>query len=353
MTINYKTAGVDIDTANRAKQLMADAVRSTHGPAVLAGMGAFGGALSLAETLTRYDDPVLVASTDGIGTKTLIAAAVGRYDTVGIDLVNHCINDLLVQGARPLFFMDYIAAAKLDAEQVAAIVGGVAAACRAAGCALLGGETAEMPDVYIPGAFDLAGTMVGVVGRADLITGAQIKPGDAVLALPSSGLHTNGYSLARRVCDPLGYDSQPPELGGQTLGDALLATHRSYLSQIESLWAAGIAIHGLAHITGGGLWENLPRVLPEGAGVVIRRGTWPIPPIFSLLVDRAGLDEYESFRALNMGLGMLVIVPAELVATALAAVPELSHIGDVVESRAEARVRLVDRSATDSLPEEL
>jgi phosphoribosylformylglycinamidine cyclo-ligase len=343
MTIDYKykAAGVDIDAANRAKRLMADAVRSTHGPAVLAGMGAFGGALSLAETIARYDDPVLVASTDGVGTKTLIAAAVGRYDSVGADLVNHCINDLLVQGARPLFFMDYIAAAKLDAEQVAAIVGGVAAACRAADCALLGGETAEMPDVYASGAFDLAGTMVGVVSRAELITGAQIRPGDAVLALPSSGLHTNGYSLARRVCDPLGYDSTPPELGGQTSGEALLATHRSYLSQIEALWAAGGATHGLAHITGGGLWENVPRVLPPGVGVEIRRESWSIPPILQFLVDRAGLDEHESFRALNMGLGMIVIVAADAVAAARAAVPELSHVGAVVESRSDQRVRLV------------
>jgi phosphoribosylformylglycinamidine cyclo-ligase len=341
MTLNYKTAGVNIDAANHAKRLMADAVSSTHSPAVLAGMGAFGGALSLADTLARYDDPVLVASTDGVGTKTLIAAAVGRYDTVGVDVVNHCINDLLVQGARPLFFMDYIAAARLDAVQVAAIVGGVAAACREGNCALLGGETAEMPDVYAPGAFDLAGTMVGVVQRADLITGAQITPGDAVLALPSSGLHTNGYSLARRVCHPLGYDSRPPELGGQTLGDALLATHRSYLSHLEALWTAGVVTHGLAHITGGGLWENLPRVLPEGVGVQIRRESWSIPPIFKLLVDRAGLDEHESFRALNMGLGMLVIVPADAVTTALAVVPELSHVGEVVKSNADERVRLV------------
>jgi phosphoribosylformylglycinamidine cyclo-ligase len=341
MTIDYKAAGVDIDAANRAKHLMAEAVRSTHGSTVLAGMGAFGGAIGIGDLLARTPDPVLVASTDGVGTKTLIAAAVGRYDTVGQDLVNHCINDLLVGGARPLFFMDYIAAAKLDAEHVAAVVGGVAAACRAAGCALLGGETAEMPDVYAAGAFDLAGTMVGVVRRADLIDGSTIAAGDAVLALPSSGLHTNGYSLARRVCAPLGYDAAPPELGGATLGDALLAVHRSYLGEIEALWAANIAIKGMAHITGGGVWENLPRVLPDGVGVELLRGSWHVPPICQFLADRAGLDEHDAYRTLNMGLGMIVIVDAAQVQVALAAVPELMLVGSTTTTQAAERVRMV------------
>lgn len=348
MTIDYKSAGVDIDTANRAKALMAASVRSTHGPAVLAGMGAFGGALSLADTMARYPDPVLVASTDGVGTKTLIAAALQRYDSVGQDLVNHCIDDLLAQGARPLFFMDYIAAAKLHAEHVAALVDGMAAACRAANCALLGGETAEMPDVYVAGAFDLAGTMVGVVARDRLIDGRTIQPGDAVLALPSSGLHTNGYSLARRVCGAVtqgssyGYDSAPPELGGQTLGEALLAIHRSYLPQIDALWSAGVTIKGLAHITGGGLWENVPRMLPEGVGVVVRRGSWSIPLICTFLVERAGLSEHEAFRTLNMGLGMLVIVAADDVAAAQTAVPELAEVGATVAYDSGSPVRLSD-----------
>lgn len=341
MTIDYKAAGVDIDAANQAKQLMAAAVRSTHSAAVLAGMGAFGGAISLHEILPHTSAPVLVATTDGVGTKTLIASALNCYDTVGQDLVNHCINDLLVQGARPLFFMDYIAAAKLDAEQVAAIVGGVATACRAAQCALLGGETAEMPDVYAEGAFDLAGTMVGVVDRSRMITGAQIRAGDVVLGLPSTGLHTNGYSLARRVAAQ-NYDEQPPELGGTTIGTALLAIHRSYLPQIEALWAAGVQINGLAHITGGGLWENVPRVLPDGLGVDVQRGSWTIPPIFELLVQRAGLAEYEAFRALNMGLGMIVIMAQAFVQTAQAAVPELAQIGHVVAANGGERVRLID-----------
>lgn len=341
MTIDYKAAGVDIDAANRAKQLMAGAVRATHSSAVLAGMGAFGGALDLAATLAQTPDPVLVASTDGVGTKTLIAGALGRYDTVGQDLVNHCIDDVLVQGARPLFFMDYIAAATLDAEQVAALVGGMAQACADAGCALLGGETAEMPDVYAAGAFDLAGTMVGVASRAALITGAAIQPGDALLALPSSGLHTNGYSLARRVCAPLGYDARPDELGGTSLGDALLAVHRSYLPQMEALWASGVPIKGLAHITGGGLWENVPRVLPDGVGVEVRRGSWPIPPICQFLVERAGLSEYEAYRTLNMGLGMIVFVAASDVAAAQAAVRELALVGTATAAATDARVRLI------------
>jgi len=340
MGLDYRSAGVDIDVANRAKHMIAEAVRSTHGPAVLAGMGAFGGALALGEALAYTPDPVLVASTDGVGTKTLIAAALGRYDSVGRDLVNHSINDVLVQGARPLFFMDYLAAARLDAEIVAEIVGGVAVACREAGCALLGGETAEMPDVYGADAFDLAGTMVGIVARDKLITGASIVPGDAVLALPSSGLHTNGYTLARRIAEPLGYAARPAELGGVSLGEALLAVHRSYLAQADSLWQAGIKIKGMAHITGGGLWENAPRVLPSGVALEIRRRSWPVPPICAFLVQQARLDEYEAFRTLNMGIGMLLILDTADTDTALRTVPELSVVGQVVE-RGDG-VRLVD-----------
>lgn len=328
--MSYKAAGVDIAAAERAKQLMAAAVRGTHGPSVLAGMGAFGGAIDLAQTLVAVPNPVLVASTDGVGTKTLIAAAMGRYDTVGQDLVNHCVNDVLVQGARPLFFMDYLAAAKLDPAMVATVVGGVATACAAAGCALLGGETAEMPSVYEPQAFDLAGTLVGVVPRDRLLTGEAVRQGDMVLGLPSSGLHTNGYSLARKVCAPLGYAAAPAELEGQSLGEALLAVHRSYLSQVETLWAAEITLHGMAHITGGGLLDNLPRVLPPGCGARIDKGSWPVPPIITFLVDAAALDDGEAYRALNMGIGMAVILAAEEVSAARQAVPELRLIGEIV-----------------------
>lgn len=338
----YSAAGVDIAAATRAKELMAAAVRSTHGPAVLAGMGAFGGCFDAALALAGMQAPVLVSSTDGVGTKTLVAAALGRYDTVGQDLVNHAVNDILVQGAQPLFFLDYIAVAKLDPAQVAAIVAGVAEGCRAAGCALIGGETAEMPDVYALGAFDLAGTIVGVVERTAMLPRPDIVPGDAILALPSTGLHTNGYSLARRLVAHHfatdGYAARPSILNGQTIGEALLAIHRCYLAEVNALQAA-VPVKALCHITGGGIYDNLPRVLPAGLGAEIVRGSWPIPPICRLLVDIGGLDEREAFHALNMGLGMLVIVPADAAATALATIADACLVGRVT---ATPEVRLVD-----------
>ncbi len=338
----YSAAGVDIAAATRAKELMAAAVRSTHGPAVLAGMGAFGGCFDAALALAGIQAPVLVSSTDGVGTKTLVAAAVGRYDTVGQDLVHHAVNDILVQGARPLFFLDYIAVAKLDPVQVAAIVAGVAEGCRATGCALIGGETAEMPDVYAPGAFDLAGTIVGVVERSAMLPRTDIVAGDAIIALPSSGLHTNGYSLARRLVKSYfpteGYAACPTILGGQTIGEALLAVHRCYLSEVTALRAV-VPVKALCHITGGGIYDNLPRVLPDGLGAEIVRGSWSIPPICQLLVELGHLDEQEAFHALNMGLGMLVIVPAEMVNQALATIPEARLVGRVTTGPA---VRLVD-----------
>ena len=327
----YQSSGVDIAAGARATELMADAVRSTHTRAVLAGRGAFGGCCDLAAALgdQPVQRPILVASTDGVGTKTLVAAALGRYDTVGQDLVNHCINDILAQGARPLFFMDYIAMAKLDPQQVAELVGGCAAACRAAGCALLGGETAEMPDVYHAGAFDLAGTIIGVVERARMLP-RDVAAGDAILALPSSGLHTNGYSLARRVFEPIGYNAQPTDLGGQSIGEALLAIHRPYLREVTTLWEAGVPIHALAHITGGGLYDNLPRVLPSGLGAAIQRESWDIPPIFELLMRLGQLSEREAFHALNMGLGMLAVVPPDAADAALRALPEARLVGKIV-----------------------
>jgi phosphoribosylformylglycinamidine cyclo-ligase len=328
----YQSSGVDIAAGTRATELMAEAVRSTHTSAVLAGLGAFGGCFDLAAALgdEPAQRPVLVASTDGVGTKTLVAAALGRYDTVGQDLVNHCINDILAQGARPLFFMDYIAMAKLDPHQVAELVGGCAAACRAAGCALLGGETAEMPDVYHAGAFDLAGTIIGVVERAHMLP-RDVTSGDAILALPSNGLHTNGYSLARRVFGEH-YAERPAELGGQSIGEALLEVHRPYLREITALWEAGVPIHALAHITGGGVYDNLPRVLPSGLGAAIQRESWDIPPIFELLVEHGRLSEREAFHALNMGLGMLVVVPPDTAEAVLRALPEARLVGQVVPS---------------------
>jgi phosphoribosylformylglycinamidine cyclo-ligase len=333
---SYRDAGVDIQAGNTAAQLMASAVRSTHGPAVLAGMGAFGGCLDLATALGEAglagEEVVLVASTDGVGTKTMIAAALGRYDTVGQDLVNHCVNDILAQGARPLFFMDYFASAKIDPQHVAEIVGGVAQACRAIGCALLGGETAEMPDIYAADAFDLAGTIVGVAPRSHLLP-RGVRQGDVLIALPSNGLHTNGYSLARRVFTPRGYSWRPDLLGGQSVGEALLAVHRPYLAEVTAMRAAGVDLHGLAHITGGGLTDNLPRMLPDGAGALLRRGAWDVPPILDLLVQLGELSEEEAYHALNMGLGMLAAVAPESVDAALRAAPEARVVGEVIGGR--------------------
>lgn len=330
MSISYKDAGVDIAAATQATDLMAAAVRSTHGPAVLSAMGSFGGCYDLG------GGNVLVASTDGVGTKTLIASALDRYTTVGQDLVNHCINDILVQGARPLFFLDYVAAAKLNPQHIAEVVEGVAIACRESGCALLGGETAEMPGVYVHGTFDLAGTVVGLVQRDQMLPRPGIVPGDALLALPSTGLHTNGYSLARRALMGSSYANSPAELGGETLGDALLAVHRCYLPEVTALGAA-VTIKALAHITGGGVFDNLPRVLPPEVGAIIRRGTWDIPPIFDLLLKLGNLSQREAYHAFNMGLGMLVVVSASDVDAALAAVPDARLVGEIVSG---AGVRL-------------
>ena len=326
----YSRAGVDIAAGSRATALMADAVRSTYGAEVLAGIGAFGGLFD-AGALKAMVAPVLVASTDGVGTKTKVAAQLGRWDSIGQDLVNHCINDILVQGAQPLFFLDYVASSRLNPNEIAAIVGGVADACREAGCALLGGETAEMPGVYEPGEIDLAGTIIGVVEREKIIDGGQIRPGDSILALPSSGLHTNGFSLARRALADLDWNENVPELG-ESVGDALLAIHRSYLAAVRQWWMSSIEIHGLAHITGGGVVDNLPRILPEGTGAEIERGRWPEPPIFGLIQRQGGVSNAEMFHVFNMGLGMLAIVPSEQVEAAKNAVTEAVIVGKVNSS---------------------
>ncbi len=285
---------------------MKHAVQSTYGKEVLAGIGAFGGLYDGA-VLKGMAAPVLVASTDGVGTKTKIAAALGRYDSIGHDIVGHCVNDILVQGARPLFFLDYVAFNKLIPERVAAIVTGIAEACKSVGCALLGGETAEMPGVYEEGEFDLVGTIVGVVDRARIIDGSSIEPGDVIIGIASNGLHTNGFSLARKVLAGRDLTAPVAELG-QTLGDALLAPHRPYLAELERLWAAGVTVKGMAHITGGGLIENPPRILPERVAARIRRGSWPMPPLFQLIQREGDIDPMEMARVFNVGLGMLLFV---------------------------------------------
>ncbi len=324
----YARAGVDIAAGQRATELMKTAVQSTYGPEVLSGVGSFGGLFRAAE-LQEMADPVLVASTDGVGTKTKVAARLSRWGSIGHDIVNHCVNDILAQGARPLFFLDYVASAQLDPAQVAAIVSGAAAACRAAGCALLGGETAEMPGVYAAGAIDLVGTVVGAVDRARLIDGRAIQPGDVILGLPSSGLHTNGFTLARSVLDGLDWLAERADLDGRAIGDALLEPHRCYLADVEKLWAAGVDVCGLAHITGGGLVDNPPRIFPDGLGANIRRGAWPEPPIFHLIQQTGKIADAEMFHVFNMGLGMLVILPPEQAELAQEILLETAVVGEM------------------------
>ena len=315
MGMTYRDAGVDIDAGNEAVRQMKAAVEATHGPEVLGGVGSFGG-LFAADALLRMQAPVLVASTDGVGTKTRLAAQLDRYDTLGEDLVNHCINDVLVQGARPLFFLDYVAASRLDPTRIATVVAGCARACSRAGMALLGGETAEMPGVYVDGELDLAGTLVGVVERAAIINGRRIEVGDAVIGLASSGLHTNGYSLARHII--AGLDLRAGHGLDRPLGEALLVPHRSYLTEITDLLSVGTDIRGLCHITGGGLIENPPRILPETTTLVLDPSAWPLPPLFALLQARGQVADFEMRRTFNVGLGMLIVLPAHQASAALA-----------------------------------
>jgi phosphoribosylamine--glycine ligase/phosphoribosylaminoimidazole synthetase len=330
LSASYAASGVSIDAGNRAVALMRDAVQSTYGPEVLAGIGAFGGLFDAAR-LKAMVRPVLVASTDGVGTKVKLAAQAGRYVSIGHDLVNHCINDILVQGARPLFFLDYVASSKLDPEMAAAIVTGISAACRAAGCALLGGETAEMPGVYAPGEFDVAGTIVGIVERAQLLPRANLRPGDLLVGLRSSGPHTNGYSLIRQIFEGVPLDTVFPELG-LPLADALLAPHRSYLPLLQAeIQNPASRLKALAHLTGGGFIENIPRILPESLGAVIRLGHWPVPPLFKLMQHRGQVSVAEMHRVFNMGIGLVAIVAREEVQALQAAIGEETWIiGELV-----------------------
>lgn len=310
----YRDAGVDIDAANRATEKIKELARATFNVRTLSDIGSFGGMFDGAFPAMRQ--PVLVASADGVGTKLKIAFATKVHNTIGRDLVNHCVNDILVQGARPLFFLDYIATGKLTPETVASLVEGVANGCRENGCVLLGGETAEMPGFYADGEYDVAGFIVGVVDRKKVIDGHSIAPGDVVLGLPSVGLHTNGYSLARKLFfEVAGYrtDTYLDELC-ETVGAALLKPHLSYLRALEGLLDSGV-IKGLAHITGGGLLENIPRVLPGGTRVEIRRGSWPVLPIFTLMQRVGKIADAEMYRTFNMGVGMVIICAVSGVST--------------------------------------
>jgi phosphoribosylaminoimidazole synthetase len=329
----YAASGVDIAAGEQAVNLMKAAVSSTQGPEVLAGIGAFAGVFS-AKNLYKMRRPAIVASTDGVGTKSLLAAQAGRYDTIGYDIVNHSINDLLMQGAKPLFFMDYIATGKLNPVVVATIVKGIANACREAGCALLGGETAEMPDVYMPGAFDLAGTIVGVVEEDEVINGSTISPGDVLLGLPSNGLHTNGYSLARRVFASHTFDTVFPELG-EPLINALLRPHRSYLKEIvqlkDYLADRGRYIKGMAHITGGGFVSNISRILPTGTQAAIDTRAWSVPPLFQLIARLGGVPQAELYQTFNMGIGVVIILAPKAAMDARCILPSLITLGGIRE----------------------
>ncbi|CAN5203024.1 phosphoribosylformylglycinamidine cyclo-ligase [soil metagenome] len=305
--LRYRDAGVDLDAAYRAKTKIAELVGSTVNEDTLSGIGAFGGLYRLPK---GGETPVLAASTDGVGTKLRLAFRTGRHDTVGEDLVNHCVNDILVQGARPLFFLDYLAVGRLDPGVAEQVVSGIARGCRGNGCVLLGGETAEMPDFYPPGEYDLAGTVVGLVEQERILDGAAVRAGDQIIALASSGLHTNGYSLARQVVfERMGLGVDDPFPGeNASVGDVLLRVHRTYLASLLPLVETGSA-HALAHVTGGGITDNLPRVFPPGTAARIDRDTWEVPCVFRVLQEAGGIPEEEMFRVFNMGVGMLAIVP--------------------------------------------
>jgi len=323
----YKKSGVDIDAGAKAVSLMKDAVRATYTDAVLSGIGNFGGLFSLA-SVAQMQNPVLVASTDGVGTKTKVASAMNKWDTIGMDLVFHCINDILVQGATPLFFMDYVASDKLDPQQIADIVRGMASACKATNTVLLGGETAEMAGVYVSGEVDVVGTIVGMVEEDSIIDGSAISTGDKIIALPSSGLHTNGYTLARSILADDNWHEPNAELG-MSVGEALLEPHRCYLSRFLAI-RDKVDVLGMAHITGGGVIDNLPRILPDGLGAHIDITKWTVPPLFQMIQARGNVSRDEMFRVFNMGLGLLIVVRSDSVQTVLNRIDDAFVVGDIV-----------------------
>jgi phosphoribosylformylglycinamidine cyclo-ligase len=340
--ITYKQAGVNLEAAQDIKERIKSIVTRTHGEQVLGGVGGFGALYRLG----GYKDPVLVSSTDGVGTKLKLAIMMDRYDTIGEDLVNACVNDIIVCGAQPIFFLDYLAVAALDNDVVAAIIAGMAHACEQAGCALIGGETAQMPGLYAEGDFDMAGFVVGAVERDRILDGSDIRPGDAIIGIPSNGLHTNGYSLVRHA---FGFDNDPsalneviPELAhgttpSKTLGDALLMPHPSY---VDTIRPALPYIKGMAHITGGGLVENVPRILPEGTAAHFDSSTWRVPPIFTLLQERAVISRDEMYRVFNMGIGMALVCDAAQMDAVLNAVPDAKVVGEVSEDEGGERVSI-------------
>ena len=316
-SISYADAGVDITSGDRSKQRIKMLARKTFNKQVLSEIGGFGGLFAL--DLEKFPNPVLVSSADGVGTKLKVAFDLGIHHTVGQDLVNHCVNDIAVQGATPLFFLDYLATGKLEDMVIERVVQGISEACKANGCALIGGETAQMPGFYADGEYDLAGTIIGAVNRDKIITGEQIQIGDVLVGLPSNGLHTNGYSLARKLLFEVakyGPEQYINELKDKT-GAALMRTHRSYLSVIKKLTGAEV-VSGMAHITGGGITENLPRILPKGMGALVDRASWTVPPLFEHLQQLGNVEEDEMLRTFNMGIGLIAVIPAEKIKKAKA-----------------------------------
>lgn len=339
--MDYKSSGVDIDAGNETVRRIKKLAKATFTPGVLSDIGSFGGLFKL--DTSSWKEPVLVSSADGVGTKLKVAFMANRHRTIGADLVNHCVNDILVQGAVPLFFLDYLATGRLSPDVAEQIVEGLARACTDNGCALIGGETAEMPGFYADGEYDVAGFIVGAVDHERIIDGRSIKVGDVLIGLPSNGLHTNGYSLARKIAFEelkLKVDSHVPELG-ETVGEAFLRTHRSYLSVIKPLLARG-QIKGMAHITGGGITDNLPRVLPKGTAARIDRTTWRVPALFRWLGESGRVPEYDLRRSFNMGIGLILVVDprqAEAVRADLLRAGEANSvvIGDVVTGEPEVK----------------
>ncbi|SFT19380.1 phosphoribosylformylglycinamidine cyclo-ligase [Paenibacillus sp. BC26] len=335
MSEAYKQAGVDISAGNEAVERMKKHVKKTFRPEVLTDLGGFGGLFGLNKD--KYEEPVLVSGTDGVGTKLKVAFAMDKHDTIGIDAVAMCVNDIIVQGAEPLFFLDYLACGKVEPAKIEAIVKGISDGCVQSGCALIGGETAEMPGMYQGDEYDIAGFTVGIVDKKNIIDGKTIAPGDVVLGLASSGIHSNGFSLVRRLLlETAGYglNDALPELGGKTLGEVIIEPTRIYVKSVLEL-IKQVQVKGMAHITGGGFIENIPRVLPEGVNVEIAYGSWPIQPIFGLMQEKGSITNRDMFTTFNMGVGMVVVVPAEQAEDALRIARELGEdayiIGKVTE----------------------
>ncbi len=343
--ITYADAGVDIEKANALVSSIARIVQQTRRPGVMSDIGGFAGLFSIAHLVSRMQHPVLVSSTDGVGTKLKIAFLMDRHDTIGVDLVAMCVNDILVQGAKPLFLLDYLATGRIDPARVEAVIRGIAEGCRQARCALIGGETAEMPGMYAPGEYDLAGFVVGIVDNSEIIDGTAIRVGHRLIGIASSGLHSNGYSLVRKICFErlkLSPDSYIPELQAP-LGEELLRPTRIYVDIVSAL-QKDLPLHGLAHITGGGLVDNIVRIVPQSFGVLVRKGSWPLPPIFSFLQEAGKVPEHEMLRTFNNGIGLVAVVPPEAEAETIDRLHAMNEgawaIGEIVE-RHEGSERLL------------